>query len=352
LKIIYGYNVEPHSVDPLVKTVEKMVYYISNTFRPLVWIVDVFPWVRYLPEGWPGTSYRETAREVSRINSYVADAPYNLARKQYIDGTHRPSYVSALIQKLSGSGPGSGDFKLSAADEDTIKNTAAIMYAGGADTSVASITSFVLAMIKYPDVQRKAQQEIDDVIGTHRLPGFADRPRLPYINAVIKESLRWYPIVPTNASHRVNEDFNYAGYKIPKGSIILASAWWFLHDPNVYMNPLAFEPERFLEPRNEPEPVEIWGYGRRICPGRFLADANIFITAVRLLSAFNIKKAVDSEGQLIDPKVEYMPGSISRPTPFPYKMECRSKEHAAIIRSIEVEHPWESGDADLLEKLS
>jgi fumagillin biosynthesis cytochrome P450 monooxygenase len=129
--------------------------------------------------------------------------------------------------------------------------------------------------------------------------------------------------------------------------------WWFLHDPDVYANPLAFDPARFLEPRNEPDPTTAcFGYGRRICPGRYLADANIFISAARLLSTFNIKNAIDDEGKEIEPIAMHTPGLVSRPVSFPYRMEPRSAKHAALIRSVEAEHPWESSDAAHLEKFS
>jgi cytochrome P450 len=333
--------------------IEKMMDNMSNALRPLAWMVDIFPWIHHLPEGCPGTSYRKTAREMTRVNDYVSDAPYYLVRKQFMNAAHRPSYVSALIEKLSGSSSGSGELRLNAVDEDTIKHTAATMYAGGSDTSVSSLTSFALAMIKFPEVQRRGQQEIDDVIGTQRLPVFADRQRLPYVDAMVKELLRWFPVTPIGTAHNVDEDIDYAGYKIPKGSYLLPAVWWFLHDPDVYANPLVFDPARFLEPRNEPDPTTAcFGYGRRICPGRFLADANIFITAVRLLSTFNIKHAIDCEGREIEPRVKHTPGLVSRPVSFQYKMEPRSAEHAALIRRVEAEHPWESGDAAYLEGFS
>lgn len=84
---------------------------------------------------------------------------------------------------------------------------------------------FFMTMALYPHVQRKAQEEIDRVIGTSRLPGFKDREDLPYIDAVLKEALRWHPVVPMGVAHMAMEDDILEGYRIPKGAAILTNIW-------------------------------------------------------------------------------------------------------------------------------
>jgi cytochrome P450 len=79
---------------------------------------------------------------------------------------------------------------------DIIKGSTATVYLAGADTTVAAVISFFLAMLVYPDVQRKAQEEVDRVIGHDRLPEIDDAPQLPYVQAVVNECLRWLPVVP------------------------------------------------------------------------------------------------------------------------------------------------------------
>ena len=90
----------------------------------------------------------------------------------------------------------------------------------------SSVQAFFLAMAKYPDIQRKAQEELDAVVGPRRLPHFTDRPSLPYINAIVKECFRWQSVVPLGVPHRVSEDEEYNGYLIPKGSILIANQWY------------------------------------------------------------------------------------------------------------------------------
>jgi cytochrome P450 len=85
--------------------------------------------------------------------------------------------------------------------------------------------TFILVMTLFPEAQKKAQAEIEAVIGSHRLPTLADRPNLPYMNALHSEVLRWAPIAPLGLPHRVTQDDVYNEYVIPAGSIVFANVW-------------------------------------------------------------------------------------------------------------------------------
>jgi hypothetical protein len=104
------------------------------------------------------------------------------------------------------------------------------------------VQTLFLAMALYPEVQKKAQAEIDAVVGPNRLPDFPDRPSLPYINAVIKESLRWNVVLPfgrffvtiiitiltisEGVPHMSTFDDEYNGFYIPKGTIVIGNSWF------------------------------------------------------------------------------------------------------------------------------
>lgn len=338
MKIIYGYSVETQGTDPLLAMINRMMQHFSQASPPLSWMVDILPILRHLPEGFPGAGFRKTAREWAQNVRGVANIPYSFVKKQVNYGTHLPSYVSSVIERSD---------TLSAEDEHVIKYTAGAMYGGGSDTTVSTLNSFVLAMVLFPEVQRKAQEEIDQVTGgTERLPGFEDRERLPYVNALIKEALRWIPVISMGIPHSADEEIVYGGYRIPKGSYLLPATWWLLHDPQTYSNPSVFDPTRFLEPRNEPDPeAHAFGYGRRVCPGRYLAVDSLFITIVRMLATLKIGKAVDEDGNEMEARYEILPGTLSFPRPFPYVVKTRSLAHADLIRSAEAECPQEVGDA-------
>ena len=86
-------------------------------------------------------------------------------------------------------------------------------------------------MALHRDVQKRAQADIDTLVGPDRLPDFDDSDHLPYIHAIMLEVLRWKPVVPFNTPHAVMEDDEYKGFLIPKNSIIMANIWYCAGGP-------------------------------------------------------------------------------------------------------------------------
>ena len=165
----------------------------------------------------------------------------------------------------------------------------------------------MLAMIAFPEVQRRAQAEIDAVVGRDRLPTFADAPRLPYVRAIIKEILRWRPTLALGVPHAAAEEDWYEGMYIPKGTLCLYNVWHCNHDRAVFGEDAdEFRPERHLDRHREflPGPVETYqaghvtfGFGRRICSGKDLANDSLFISTVRILWAAKLERARDENGK-------------------------------------------------------
>jgi cytochrome P450 len=109
--------------------------------------------------------------------------------------------------------------------KQAIKEVAATGYAAGADTTVSALGTFFYAMAMCPDVQKKAQQEIDRIIGSDRLVTYDDRDSLPYVEAVYREVLRWRPVAPLGVARSTLEEDVYNGYYIPKGATVLINIW-------------------------------------------------------------------------------------------------------------------------------
>lgn len=348
-QVIYGYTIEPHTGDPLVELVELNLANAQCATNP-VWLVDAIPALKYLPTWFPGTGFKKTAQEWSRINVMATEIPYSFTKRQLELGHHRPSFVSNVLQHMASIPDDAAASGLSRRqEEEELKWCAAMLYNGGLDTTIPILAGFFQAMIMFPHVQREAQAEIDRVIGRDRLPSFRDRQHLPYIDAVIQESIRWNPTAPSGFPHMVSEELVYNGYLIPRGAIIFPGIWWICHDPDIYSNPDVFDPSRFLKPRSEPNPSsEVFGYGKRVCSGRQLADMTIFLTIAQTLAAFRISKATDRSGHGIDVKLTTNTGIINRPIDFPYCLESRDTKYKNMVQKVEVEHPWEKSDADFL----
>ncbi|TFY72458.1 hypothetical protein EVG20_g545 [Dentipellis fragilis] len=329
LSIGYGYSIKEKN-DEFVEDAQVMMEDFARLTEPGAFLVDTLPALRHLPEGFPGAGFKTQAKEYSRNLLGVVNKPYEWVKKQVEAGTAQPSFV------LSHWDEAQADPK----KEYYVKWAAAALFAGGADTTVSTIYSFYLAMTLHPEIQKKAQAEIDAVVGPDRLPNFSDRANLPYVDAIVKEIARWHPVAPIGLPHRLMEDDVQDGYLIPKGSIVIANIWKFLHDPETYKNPFDFVPERFIKTEThtpEADPY-LWsfGFGRRICPGLNLADASIYISIAMTLAAFDITKARDASGNEITPPGDYLPSIVSHAAPFKCSIKPRSEKAAALISSVNV----------------
>jgi hypothetical protein len=343
---MYNYTIEPHSNDPLVDLADRTMVQFSAATVPGAWLVDILPFLEYLPNWMPGAGFKKTAQLWGQTLSDTATIPYEFVKQQMVAGKNNFSFVSKSIEQAKSEGDLGPD------EEHAIKWAAASLYLGGADTSVETMHAFFLAISMFPDVQKKAQEEIDRVVGTSRLPNFADRNKLPYINAIVNEAQRWHPIAPMGFPHIADEEDHIGGYRIPKGALLLPAIWWFTRDPNVYHEAEKFKPERYLAPYNEPPPTDVtFGFGRRICPGRYLADASLYLTFAQSLAAFNIAKALDGNGRVIEPKHGFMPGIICAVAPFRVRVTPRTSQHEYLINDVLKRFPWEDSDKKHLGKI-
>ncbi|KAI5118228.1 hypothetical protein M0805_000724 [Coniferiporia weirii] len=335
LRISYGYTITHHDRDPLIDLADDVLIAFSKSIVPGRWIVDIFPsqWI-------PGLNFKRKAREWNKATMDLLNKPFAFVKHQMRTGNEIPSSASSLIVN-------------NILDEHVMKWIAATLYGGGADTTVSAAATFFLAMALHPDVFKKAQAEIDGVIGRGNLPLLTDRDRLPCIEAVEKESWRWNNVAPVNTPHVLSEEDTYMGYRIPRGAIVLANTWQITHDPTVYHDPFTFEPERFLGENAEPDPrALVFGFGRRICPGKELAGSSLFISIAMSAAVFDISRAKDASGNDINPLCEYTTGLISHPKAFEYSIKPRDKKAELLIRSVIYEHPFETGDAGIFAGIS
>ncbi|KAI5115858.1 hypothetical protein M0805_003824 [Coniferiporia weirii] len=325
MRIAYGHKVLDRN-DPHIELVDKALRAVSEGEN--LSLIDVLPWLRYLPGWFPGTSH-ELIKKGRVLSQAMMDEPHEMAKRLILEGSAKPSMTSKLIEANS-----TNDGII--VDEEIIIKSTSIAYAAGADTTVSALSTFCLAMVLYPDVQRRAQEELNRVIGKDNLPSMEDKPNLPYINAICSETLRWQPVTPLGVAHCATEDDVYNGYFIPSGTTVLPNVWAMQRDPKEYPEPEKFIPERWLSLDDKKEPLDVrktaFGFGRRICSGRHFADNAIYIAVASILAAFDIGKALAADGTLITPAVEYTPSFISHPKPFKCKITPRSDKIAHIIQ--------------------
>ncbi|KAG6847021.1 hypothetical protein H0H93_010588 [Arthromyces matolae] len=161
------------------------------------------------------------------------------------------------------------------------------------------------------------------------------------------ETLRYHPIGPMGIPHCVTQDDIYKGMLIPKDSIVFVNLWLIAHDPNIYPDPFKFDPTRFHnseKPQLDPQTF-VYGFGRRACPGKELANANMFLFISMMLACFDIKKALDTEGNEITPNIKFGSGTVSHPEPFPFDIKIRSADAEALVANVFEDHPRSPSNA-------
>lgn len=215
IRIVYGSRI-PTWDHPLIPKIYAVLNNMNDISMPGAHIVDTFPSLQYLPE-WMVGNWRTYGKKVHAHDAAIYLGLYEDMKKEVAAGTAKPCFCKDFYE----SDPGTlGIDNLQAAYQ------VGGLIEAGAETTSASLNNFLLAMTKNPDVVKKAQEELDRVIGPDRLPSFSDEDNLPYIRAIVKENLRMRPPNKVGIAHATTEDDWYEGMFIPKGSQVLIN-WWY-----------------------------------------------------------------------------------------------------------------------------
>ncbi|THH03981.1 hypothetical protein EW146_g10300 [Bondarzewia mesenterica] len=317
--------------DPSIKNVNDFVARVARAGLPGAHLVEFFPWMIYIPRSL--AKWKREAQDWHVNDSRMLEGLFNEVRDRVAEGEVRPSLASTLIED-------SGRHNLSHHENAWVAGT---MYAAGSETTAGVMAWWMLAMVAYPETQKRAQAELDTVVGRSRLPTFADYRHLPYIQAIVKEALRWRPVDPVGMPHYTIEDDWYEGMFIPKDTVCIANVWHLNHDPEIYGEDAAeFNPSRHLDndgmlapgPADAKEEGHVtYGFGRRICIGRHVANNSLFINIAVMLWAMNIERVTDKNGDVLPLDVDgcVEDGLVVRPVPFQCKITPRFPEAASIL---------------------
>ncbi|KAF8630988.1 hypothetical protein AX15_002696 [Amanita polypyramis BW_CC] len=326
----FGYELAPgQENDRFVELPEEATRLITKLILPGSTLVNVLPFLGYIPPWVPGASSQREAAEVKQILNVYRNEPFDYVLKNLATGNANDCMLVSLLQ---GRTKVDGVYE----DEKILRDTIVTAYLGARLTTFAAQLNFFLAMALHPNEQKRAQEEIDRVVGTDRLPNLRDRASLPYVEALLRETLRWRLILPLGLPHSTVNDDVYNGFYIPKGTIVVPNVWALTRDESVYPDPESFKPERFFNPDgtlNNDTIEYAFGFGRRICPGRYMADAVLWLIVATVLSTFSISKEKDENGIEIeiDPNA-FIETIISMPLPFKCSIVPRSPQAVGLIR--------------------
>ncbi|KAI0318582.1 cytochrome P450 [Amylostereum chailletii] len=325
-RIVYGYDDSSETLQ-FAELAEVAMETFKSAADPTVgWIVNTFPLLRHIPVWFPGASFQAKAATFRNVMQRIVEEPFKETIRR-IESTTNPC-APCLVSIALGENSTFSHWNTELESLDVIKHAAVSAYIGGIDTSVSVIYSFFLAMVLYPEAQKKAQAEIDVATGKTRLPTIADRGNLPFIDCIFKEVLRWAPPTATIFPHVQNEDLLSAdGLLMPKGSLILVNLWAIFRDEASYPEPEQFKPERFLRPNVLDPKASVFGFGRRLCPGIHLVDNWLWIIFATLLATLDISSHVNPETkEEIKPTVAFTGERISQPLPFKCNISARNPD--------------------------
>ncbi|KAI8982788.1 CyP450 monooxygenase [Trametes punicea] len=303
--IVYGLDIVDDN-DQYLALARKAMDIFIEFMVPGRYLVETLPILRHIPSWFPGAGFKRKAIGWRKDVLALRDVPFDAVKENMANGT--------------------------APHEELSRDITAVACLTGADTTFSDVVAFFLAMVNNPDVQKKAQAELDAVVGPNRLPDFEDRASLPYINAIVKECLRWHVVVTLGLPHCTIADEVYNGYHIPKGTVVVTNAWGLSRDPDEYADPEEFRPERFLDPNTRDPTAFVFGNGRRICAGRHFADASLYIIVASVLHTLDIEPPLDVFGKAVhvDPRVTTNM-LLSYPEPFKCRIRPRSAQARELI---------------------
>ncbi|KAJ6591284.1 putative monooxygenase [Mycena vulgaris] len=218
-------------------------------------------------------------------------------------------------------------------EEDHLVWAASAVMGARLDTNTSTVLIFFLAMMLNPDIQAKAREELDNIVGQDRLPTVQDKASLPYIRSVMTEVLRWHPPGPLGIPHALSKDDIYEGMHVPKGSLMIPNIWYMFHDPEYLPNPNKFDPDRYNNLDSEMDKFAhlVFGFGRRVCPGKLFAEDSLFAIIATVLSTCEILPVFDALGNKTTPDITFSSGTIIFPSEFAVNVKCRSTKALELL---------------------
>ncbi|XP_023738990.1 cytochrome P450 81Q32 [Lactuca sativa] len=202
--------------------------------------------------------------------------------------------------------------------DEVIRGFVLNLLTAGTDTSGTTMEWALSLLVNHPHVIKKAQKEIDSLVGKDCLVKESDMSKLPYIRCIVNETLRMYPPLPLLVPHESSEDCVVGGYDIPRGTMLLINQWAMHHDPKLWSDPERFYPERF-EGTKDGYSFMPFGSGRRSCPGEGLAMRMVGLALGLLIQCFDWERISE---EMVD--MREGPG-LTMPKAQPLVVNCRPR---------------------------
>ncbi|KAL2234830.1 UNVERIFIED_CONTAM: Trimethyltridecatetraene synthase [Sesamum indicum] len=244
---------------------------------------DLIPWISFLDLQGYVKRMKIVSKKFDRFLEHVLDE--HEERRRRVEGYVSRDMVDVLLELAEDP---TLEVKL---ERHGVKAFTQDLLAGGTESSAVTVEWAIAELLKKPEIFKKATEELNRVIGQNKWVQEKDIPNLPYIEAIVKETMRLHPVAPLLVPRFSREDCKVAGYDIKKGTQVLVNVWTIGRDPSLWENPTEFCPERFIgkaiDVKGQDFELLPFGSGRRMCPGYNLGLKVIQSSLANLLHGFN-----------------------------------------------------------------
>ncbi|KAJ9670577.1 hypothetical protein PVL29_026860 [Vitis rotundifolia] len=291
-KRYYGEDVEYTEAKRFPEIISQLLELGGATSNP----ADFLPILRWIGLGYHEKKIKKIMRETKAMLQGLIDEHRSGNDKGSVDNNSMIDHLLSL-QKT----------EPEYYTDDIIKGLVQNLILAGTDTAASTMEWAMTLLLNHPDILEKAKAELDMHVGKDRLIEESDLPKLQYLQSIISETLRLFPVAPLLLPHMSSDDCQIGGFDIPRGTLLLVNAWALHRDPQVWEDPTSFKPERFENGERENYKLLPFGIGRRSCPGAGLAQRVVGLALGSLIQCHDWKKISNTAIDTIEGKGLTMP---------------------------------------------
>lgn len=272
------FDYEDPTLLKLLKMINENIHLIGS---PMSVLYNAYPSVMR----WCLSIQKTVARNLQEIHAFIQETFTN--QRKELDVNDQRNLIDSFLVKQQEEKPNPELYFTN----ENLTVLVTDLFAAGMETTSTTLRWGLLLMMKYPEIQRKVQSEIEKVIGSAE-PQVRHRKEMPYTDAVIHEIQRFGNIVPNNLPHATTQDVNFRGYLLPKGIQVIPLLTSVLYDKDHFVKADEFYPEHFLDSSGNfvrKEAFMPFSAGKRSCAGENLAKMELFLFFTRLLQNFTFQ---------------------------------------------------------------